>query len=80
MKCKKAAVVVAGLFLALGAASPAMAEGEGATANGAAIGSSGLVSGNVIQVPIHGAVNACGNSLNLIGLLNPASGNACVNT
>ncbi|PIB05530.1 chaplin family protein, partial [Streptomyces sp. HG99] len=24
-------------------------------------------------------VNACGNTVNVIGLLNPAAGNACVN-
>ncbi|MCI0384837.1 chaplin [Streptomyces sp. CNQ085] len=48
-------------------------------AKGAAIGSPGVVSGNVIQAPIHVPVNACGNTISVIGLLNPAFGNFCVN-
>ena len=41
--------------------------------------SPGVVSGNAAQVPVHVPVNVCGNSVNMIGLLNPAQGNACVN-
>ncbi|WP_240656868.1 chaplin [Streptomyces sp. V2] len=41
--------------------------------------SPGVVSGNVIQVPVHVPVNAVGNSVNVIGLLNPAFGNTGVN-
>ncbi|MFF8609357.1 chaplin [Streptomyces sp. NPDC015346] len=48
-------------------------------AQGAALDSPGAVSGNVIQVPIHLPVNVCGNTVNVIGLLNPAFGNTCVN-
>ncbi|MCQ9182219.1 chaplin [Streptomyces sp. IBSBF 2953] len=73
---KKSAAVVAGLILALGGAAPAFAD---AGANGAAIGSPGVLSGNVIQVPIHIPVNVCGNSINIIAALNPAGGNVCVN-
>ncbi|MGX2996315.1 chaplin [Streptomyces sp. JNUCC 64] len=76
VKLKKTAAVVAGLLLAMGAASPAVADSN---ANGAAVGSPGVLSGNVIQVPIHIPVNVCGNSINIIGLLNPAFGNVCVN-
>lgn len=76
MKCKKAAVVVAGLFMALGAAAPAMAD---AGAHGVAVGSPGVLSGNVVQVPIHVPINVCGNSVNVIGAINPAFGNTCVN-
>ncbi|MFD7323903.1 chaplin [Streptomyces sp. NPDC059875] len=76
MKCKKAAVVVAGLFMALGAAAPAMADAD---AYGVAYHSPGVLSGNVVQVPIHIPINVCGNSINIIGLLNPAYGNTCVN-
>ncbi|MFI5619963.1 chaplin [Streptomyces sp. NPDC051567] len=50
-----------------------------AGAQGAAIGSPGVASGNVIQVPVHVPVNVCGNTINVIGLLNPAFGNTCVN-
>ncbi|MGW2563521.1 chaplin [Streptomyces sp. NPDC001514] len=48
-------------------------------AEGAAAQSPGVLSGNVVQVPVHVPVNACGNTVNVIGLLNPAIGNACVN-
>lgn len=48
-------------------------------AQGAAVGSPGVLSGNVIQVPLHIPVNVCGNTINVIGLLNPAFGNVCVN-
>lgn len=53
--------------------------GGGAHATGAAVGSPGVLSGNVIQVPIHIPINACGNTVNVIGLLNPAFGNTCIN-
>ncbi|MGA5062841.1 chaplin [Streptomyces exfoliatus] len=76
MNCKKAAAVVAGIIMAMGAASPAFADAD---AHGAAIGSPGVLSGNVVQVPIHVPINACGNSVNVIALLNPTLGNACVN-
>ncbi|MFG2373755.1 chaplin ChpG [Streptomyces sp. NPDC048504] len=48
-------------------------------AHGAAAHSPGVLSGNVVQVPIHIPVNVCGNTVNVIGLLNPAFGNTCVN-
>ncbi|MGA4985244.1 chaplin family protein [Streptomyces cellulosae] len=54
-------------------------ESGGAHAVGAAKGSPGVLSGNLIQAPIHVPVNACGNSLNLVGLFNEASDNTCVN-
>ena len=76
MNCKKAATIVAGLLLAVGAAAPAVAD---AGAEGAAIGSPGFLSGNVVQVPVHIPVNVCGNSIGVIALLNPAFGNTCVN-
>ncbi|MFJ9174493.1 chaplin [Streptomyces sp. NPDC102360] len=44
---------------------------------GVAQNSPGVVSGNVVQVPVHVPVNACGNSVNVVGLLNPALGNYC---
>ncbi|MGW3492378.1 chaplin [Streptomyces sp. NPDC001020] len=48
-------------------------------ASGAANHSPGILSGNVTQVPIHIPVNVCGNTINVIGLLNPAFGNTCAN-
>ena len=62
--------------LALTGAGSAVAD---ATATGGAANSPGFLSGNVIQVPIHIPVNLCGNSINVIALLNPAFGNHCSN-
>jgi hypothetical protein len=50
-----------------------------AGAQGAAVGSPGVLSGNVVQVPVHVPVNVCGNTVNVVGLLNPAFGNTCIN-
>lgn len=50
-----------------------------ASAQGVAWGSPGVLSGDVVQVPVHIPVNACGNTINAIGLLNPAFGNSCSN-
>ncbi|MET9429760.1 MULTISPECIES: chaplin [unclassified Streptomyces] len=77
MKCKKAVVAIAGLVMALGAAAPAAADAE---ANGVAANSPGILSGNVVQVPIHVPINICGNTINIVGLLNPAFGNVCINS
>ncbi|MDC7338867.1 chaplin [Streptomyces lydicus] len=51
----------------------------GANAAGFAAGSPGVLSGNVIQVPINIPINVCGNSINVAALLNPAFGNVCIN-
>ncbi|MEV5605603.1 chaplin [Streptomyces sp. NPDC052299] len=53
--------------------------GGGATAQGTTQGSPGLLSGNQIQAPIDIPVNVCGNSIDIVGLLNPAIGNTCEN-
>ncbi|MFD9000422.1 chaplin [Streptomyces sp. NPDC059582] len=71
---KKTAAVVAGLILALGGAAPAFADAD---ADAAAFGSPGVLSGNVIQFPIHIPVNLCGNTVNVIAALNPTAANAC---
>ncbi|MEU9378841.1 chaplin [Streptomyces sp. NPDC048255] len=76
MKYKKAVVLAAGAVMAAGAASPAMADADAA---GKAVGSPGVLSGNLLQVPVHIPVNVCGNTVNVIALLNPAFGNTCVN-
>jgi hypothetical protein len=41
--------------------------------------SPGLISGNAVQVPVHIPINVCGNTISVIGLLNPAFGNTCNN-
>ncbi|MGW6456989.1 chaplin ChpH [Streptomyces sp. NPDC055078] len=73
-KVVAAAAATGGLVLA--GAGVAMAD---AGAQGAAVHSPGVLSGNVIQVPVHVPVNVCGNTISVIGLLNPAFGNTCVN-
>ncbi|NEA51805.1 chaplin [Streptomyces sp. SID10815] len=50
-----------------------------AGAEGAAAHSPGVASGNVVQVPVHVPVNVCGNTVNVVGALNPAIGNVCTN-
>ncbi|WP_405616827.1 chaplin [Streptomyces sp. NBC_01511] len=60
----------------IGTSGAAMAD---AGAQGAAIGSPGVISGNAVQVPVHVPVNLCGNTIDVVGLLNPAFGNTCVN-
>ncbi|MFD7641550.1 chaplin [Kitasatospora sp. NPDC059795] len=50
-----------------------------AIAEGVAYGSPGVLSGNQIQVPVDVQLNICGNSVNLVGIANPAFGNICVN-
>ncbi|MEW1718078.1 chaplin [Streptomyces sp. NPDC093109] len=71
-----AVLVGTGAVLAGGAGMAAADAGAGATA----VGSPGVLSGNVIQVPVHIPVNLCGNTIDVVGLLNPAFGNTCVNT
>lgn len=69
--------------IAVVAASGAMAVAGSAyadsTANGSTAGSPGVISGNTIQLPVHVPVNVCGNTVNVVGLLNPAAGNSCAN-
>ncbi|PKV77001.1 chaplin [Streptomyces sp. TLI_146] len=48
-------------------------------ADGKATHSPGVLSGNLIQVPVHIPVNVCGNTVNVVGVLNPAFGNHCTN-
>ncbi|MEV5787508.1 chaplin [Streptomyces sp. NPDC048448] len=76
VKHKKSAAVVAGAIMALGMAAPAFADSG---AEGVAMGSPGVLSGNVIEVPVHVPVNLCGDSIDVIGLLNPALGSRCAN-
>ncbi|MET8244410.1 chaplin [Streptomyces sp. NPDC005202] len=69
--------------IAVAAASGAMAVTmpvyADSAADGSAAGSPGLISGNTIQLPVHAPVNGCGNTVSVVGLLNPAAGNRCAN-
>lgn len=73
---KLSATALAAGAVVAGGASVASAD---AGAHGAATHSPGVLSGNLVQVPVHVPINLCGNSINVIGLLNPAFGNTCVN-
>lgn len=70
-----ATLLVTGGALALSAGA---AHADSA-AQGAAVGSPGVGSGNAVQLPVHVPVNLCGNTVNVVGLLNPAAGNSCAN-
>ena len=43
------------------------------------VNSPGVASGNVVQAPVHVPVNTCGNSVDIVGALNPTFGNGCTN-
>ncbi|MET8557161.1 chaplin [Streptomyces sp. NPDC004959] len=73
----KTAAVLAGTG-ALVATGAGLAAAD-AGAQGLAAGSPGVLSGNALQVPVHIPVNLCGNTIDVIGLLNPAFGNTCAN-
>ncbi|MFD7710461.1 chaplin [Streptomyces sp. NPDC059786] len=62
---------------ALAVTMPAYAD---STADGASAGSPGVISGNTVQLPVHVPVNVCGNTVDVVGVLNPAMGNGCANT
>ncbi|MFI2640220.1 chaplin [Streptomyces sp. NPDC018610] len=73
----KAATIALGTgAVVLGGAGLAAAN-SGAEA--VAANSPGVASGNVVQVPVHAPINVCGNTVNVVGALNPAIGNFCSN-
>lgn len=76
---KKAALVLATTGLALGAAAGSAFATSGPQAAGAAMQSPGIGSGNLVQVPVHVPVNVGGDTVNVIGVLNPAVGNFTAN-
>ncbi|WP_078868009.1 chaplin [Streptomyces sp. NRRL F-5727] len=67
--------LVAGAVMAGGASTAAADAG----AQGWAAHSPGVGSGNLVQVPVHVPVDACGDAVGVVGLLNPAFGTTCVN-
>lgn len=73
----KALVVSAAAGMAVAGTAGMAAADSGAL--GTAVGSPGVISGNVIQVPVHIPVNVCGDTVDVIGLLNPSFGNTCAN-
>lgn len=74
---KAAGLTAVSCALLAGGAGAAGAHGGGASAQGAAVGSPGVISGNVVQIPVDVPINLCGDSINVVGLFNPANGNGC---
>ncbi|GGZ34548.1 chaplin [Streptomyces poonensis] len=74
---KKAAAVtlLAGGLAAAGAGTASASSG----ASGAALHSPGVVAGNLVQVPVHVPLNVVGNTVKVVGVMNPAFGNKGVN-
>ncbi|MEW1777500.1 chaplin [Streptomyces sp. NPDC086777] len=73
----KGLVLSTAAVAAVAGGAAAAAADSGASA--AAAHSPGVLSGNVIEVPIHVPVNLCGDTVDVIGLLNPGFGSTCVN-
>ncbi|MGW5864463.1 chaplin [Streptomyces sp. NPDC055239] len=72
-------------MLATAAAATSILSLSGSTAfavdgNAVAAGSPGILSGNSVQAPVEVPLNACGNSADAVGAVNPAFGNNCANT
>ncbi|MEW2162846.1 chaplin [Streptomyces sp. NPDC007084] len=68
-------LAAAALFATAGTA----AADPGPDAVGVAANSPGVLSGNVVQIPVDLGLNLCGNTVDVVGLLNPAFGNICAN-
>jgi hypothetical protein len=77
LKKVMAVTMVAGGLVAAGAGMASAT--DGAYAGGSTSHSPGIGSGNLIQAPVHVPVNAVGNTVNVIGALNPAFGNSGFN-
>jgi len=75
----KRAAAVTMMASGLALAGAGIASAHSPQAQGGAVNSPGIVSGNVVQVPVHVPVNACGVTATVIGALNPTFGNPCVN-
>ncbi|MFJ2260701.1 chaplin family protein [Streptomyces sp. NPDC087844] len=69
-------IIVAAASGAVAVTMPVYAD---SAADGGTAHSPGVISGNTIQLPVDVPVNACGNTVNVVGLLNPAAGNSCAN-
>ncbi|MFC5800721.1 chaplin [Streptomyces formicae] len=79
MKNLKKAVAVSVIAGGIVAAGAGVASATSAHAEGKALNSPGVGSGNLVQAPVHVPVNAVGNTVNVIGALNSAFGNEGVN-
>lgn len=74
---KFAAVTIAVGGLALAGAGAASAHGP--QAQGQAVNSPGVASGNHVQAPVFVPVNVCGNAVRAVGVMNQTFGTPCGN-
>ncbi|GAA2921633.1 hypothetical protein GCM10020221_17280 [Streptomyces thioluteus] len=67
-RAKKAALVLAAAGVAVGRLRryAQSRHDEGSSAHGVAKGSPGVISGNVIQIPLDVPINACGNTIDIL--------------
>ena len=65
--------------LLIGGLGMGVAQADTAATGGAA-DSPGILSGNLIQIPVSIPVNVCGNSISGVGILDSAGGNTCSNS
>ena len=79
MRTMKQALVLSAVAAGLALTGAGVASAD-AGAAGVAANSPGFLSGNLVQVPVHIPINICGDTVDVIGLLNPAFGNTCVNS
>ncbi|MGW1025450.1 chaplin [Streptomyces sp. NPDC002577] len=77
---RTAKVLVLSSVAAASVAATAGVAAADADATGGTVNSGGIGSGNVVQVPVHIPVNVCGNTISVIGVLNPAFNNTCINS
>ncbi|MGP3952786.1 chaplin [Streptomyces sp. 7N604] len=75
---KAIAVTAAAGAVVAGVAGTAVASSD---SKGAAVNSGGVISGNVIQIPLHIPINICGNNFNEgpLSIGNATIGNVCIN-
>jgi hypothetical protein len=74
MKNLKRAAAITLMAGGIAAAGAGVASAE-SIASGSAVNSPGVGSGNTVQAPVHVPVNINGNSVNVVGILNPAFAN-----
>jgi hypothetical protein len=70
-----AATVVAACLMALMGGAGGAAADSGAS--GTVQGSPGVLTGNIVQAPVDISVNACGNSVDLGGVVDSTKSNTC---
>nr|WP_320773643.1 chaplin [Streptomyces sp. CRN 30] len=59
------------------ASSVSAGPSDGSSAHSQSVGSPGVASGNDAQIPVDVPLNLCGNTIDVIGIANPAFGNEC---